>query len=94
MQQIEEYVVQEQVVSKQVEFKVEVLLKEKAIVRAFFYNDNNPDPVAVKIVIVEGDDYKAWGQDDDYLETLAFQKLGLVKSNSVHNINGNLYFNN
>lgn len=76
-QQIEEYVVQEAVKAKKVELKVEVLLSKKAIVRAFFYNDNNPDPVAIKIVIVEGDEYLAWGQDDTYLEDLAFKKLGL-----------------
>lgn len=84
LQEINEYVVQEAVKAKKVDLKVEVLLKEKAIIRAFFYNDENPDPVAVKIVIVEGEDYKKWGQDDTYLETLAFEKLGLEKSNSVH----------
>ena len=79
-QEINEYVVQEAITAKKVELKVEVLLKEKAIVRAYFYNDENLcDPVAVKIVIVEGEDYKAWGQDDTYLETLAFEKLGLNK---------------
>ena len=79
-QQIEEYVVQEQVISKRVEFKIEVIPMSKAIVRAFFYNDENPDPVAVKIVVIENEDYSQWGTDDNWVIDYVYEKLGLVKS--------------
>lgn len=81
MQQIEEYTVQEAVKASRVEMRVEVILKQKAIVRAHFYNKENLcDPIAVKIVIIEGSEYLKWGQDDSYLEDLAYEKLGLIKS--------------
>lgn len=80
-QQIEEYVVQEQVVSKRVEFKIEVIPMSKAIVRAYFYNDDNDiDPVAVKIVVIENEDYSQWGTDDNWVIDYVYEKLGLVKS--------------
>ncbi len=85
-QEIDEYVVQEAVKSKKVELKVEVILKSKAIVRAYFYDDENLcDPIAVKIVIIENDEYKEWATDDSYLENLAFEKLGIIKKDIVYN---------
>jgi hypothetical protein len=80
MQQIEEYIVQEPVKSNKIKLQVTVELGCKAIVRVLFYKDEIwDDPVAVKIVIVEGDDYKKWGTDDSYLETFVYEKLGLNK---------------
>lgn len=77
MKQIEEYVVQEAVKANRIEMRVEVILGKKAIIRAFFYNDNNHDPISNRIFIIEGDEYSAWGQDDTYLEDLAYKKLGI-----------------
>jgi hypothetical protein len=80
MQQIEEYMVQEPVKSNKVALQVTVELGCKAIVRVLFYKDETwDDPLAVKIVIVEKDDYKKWGTDDTYLEAFVYEKLGLIK---------------
>ena len=32
-----------------------------------------------KIFLIEGEEYKEWGNDDNYLENLIFKKLGLIK---------------
>jgi hypothetical protein len=32
-----------------------------------------------KYMRIEGEEYQAWGNDDDYLENLVLQKLGLVR---------------
>lgn len=80
MQQIEEYVVQEAVRASRVELRVEVILGEKAIVRAVFYDKLVFEPVSYKIIIIEGKEYSEWGQDDSYLERIVYEKLGLKKS--------------
>jgi hypothetical protein len=80
MQEIKEHIVQQAVASSKVALQVSVELGCKAIVRVLFYKDETwDDPVAVKIVIVDGEDYKKWGTDDSYLETFVYEKLGLVK---------------
>ncbi len=80
MQEIEEHTVQQAVKSSKVALQVSVELGCKAIVRVLFFNEENyEDPIAVKIVIVEGPDYLAWGTDDTYLESFVYKKLGLVK---------------
>lgn len=82
MQQIEEYVVQEPVKASRVELRVEVILGEKAIVRAVFYGRLVFEPVSTKIVIIEGEEYSKWGEDDSYLERIVYEKLGLNKVKS------------
>jgi hypothetical protein len=32
-----------------------------------------------KYMRIDGQEYQAWGNDDDYLENLVLQKLGLVR---------------
>ena len=81
-QPIEEYVVQPAIVSRNVKLEVEVILGARAIVRALFYEDNaymGDNPIAQKILLIEGDDYKNWGNDDSYLERIVFEKLGIIK---------------
>jgi hypothetical protein len=64
-----------------VKIDVTVLLGDKAIVRVSFYEaDNEYQPIDIKLFYIEGDEYKAWGNDDTYLETLIYSKLGLTKS--------------
>jgi hypothetical protein len=81
MQEIKEHIVQQAVSSSKVALQVSVELGCKAIVRVLFYKGEtwDDDPVAVKIVICDGEDYKRWGTDDTYLETFVYEKLGLVK---------------
>jgi hypothetical protein len=81
MQEIQECTVQEAVKSSKVDLQVSVELGCKAIVRALFYGSENQfDPIAIKIVVLEGDDYKNWGTDDAYLENIVFERLGITKA--------------
>lgn len=57
---------------------VSVILDEKAIVRVSFYEqDMEFQPLETKIIIIEGAEYKAWGNDDKYIKDLVFSKLGI-----------------
>jgi hypothetical protein len=59
---------------------VSVLLGEKAIIRVGFYEaDSEFTPLDIKMIIIEGEEYKKWGNDDSYLENLIYSKLGLTK---------------
>jgi hypothetical protein len=39
-------------------------------------------PVAVEYVTLEGDDYKLWGSDDNFITRYICDKLGLVLASS------------
>lgn len=57
---------------------VSVILSEKAIVRVSFYeNDNEYQPLDVRVFHIEGAEYKAWGNDDNYIKNIVFSKLGI-----------------
>jgi hypothetical protein len=57
---------------------ISVILDEKAIVRVSFYeNDNEYQPLDVKVFHVEGAEYKAWGNDDNYIKNIVYTKLGI-----------------
>lgn len=57
---------------------VAVVLNEKAIVRVSFYEDDSEyQPLDVKVFHIEGAEYKAWGNDDNYIKNLVFSKLGM-----------------
>ena len=43
--------------------------------RVVIYSENSPRKV--EMVIMEGDDYTKWGQDDNYLIQFIARKLGL-----------------
>ena len=38
----------------------------------------NTMPVAVETIVLEGDDYKLWGSDDNFITFYICDKLGLV----------------
>lgn len=57
---------------------VSVILSEKAIIRVSFYEkDNEYQPLDVKVLIIEGDEYKNWGTNDDYIKELVSKKLNI-----------------
>lgn len=57
---------------------VSVVLSQKAIVRVSFYeNDNEYQPLDVRVFHIEGSEYKAWGNDDNYIKNIVFSKLGI-----------------
>lgn len=47
----------------------------------FYLNDDIYDMLCPKseVIIIEGDEYKAWKDDDSYITDLIFLKLGLRK---------------
>lgn len=58
--------------------EVSVILNERAIVYVYFYEqDIEFQPLEIKEVIIEGQEYKNWGNDDNYIKKLVFSKLGI-----------------
>jgi hypothetical protein len=70
-------------IAKRVKFNVTVELNKRAIVKVMFYpslDQYDMNLLDEKMVIIEGEEYTAWGNDDAYLETLVFSKLGIQKN--------------
>lgn len=67
-------------IAYKVKIYVTVILDEKAVARVEFYDNSNYvlEPLDVQIVLIEGDEYRQWGQDDNYIYNLVFEKLGLT----------------
>jgi hypothetical protein len=65
-------------IATKVKIDVGVVLDEKAIVRVSFYEENSEfQPIDMKMLIIEGDEYKAWGNDDAYIKNIVFERLGI-----------------
>jgi hypothetical protein len=65
-----------------VQLSTTVELYNRATVGVAFYDTTDPLRtvfVGQKTVVIEGDEYTAWGNSDSYLEDLVFEKLGIVK---------------
>lgn len=55
-----------------------VVLNEKAVVAvSFFERDSEFKVLDTQVLFIEGEEYKAWGNDDTYLKDLIFSKLGI-----------------
>jgi hypothetical protein len=70
-------------IAKRVNFNVMVELNKRAIVNVRFYatlNEYEMNVLDEKTLVIEGEEYSAWGNDDSYLETLIFSKLGIQKT--------------
>lgn len=68
-------------VAIRMQIDVNVILNEKAIIRVSFYeHDSEFQPLDIKVFIIEGEEYKAWGNDDTYIKNIVYQKLGLNKN--------------
>lgn len=65
-------------IATRIRINVSVVLNEKAIVSVcFFEKDSEFKVLDTKILFIEGNEYKAWGNDDNYLKQMIFSKLGL-----------------
>lgn len=63
-------------IATRMKIDVTVILDEKAIVRvSFFEQGAEYQPLNTVVFYVEGEEYKAWGSDDDYIKNLVFSKL-------------------
>tara|TARA_B110000879_G_C11183765_1_gene520000 strand:+ start:8275 stop:8538 length:264 start_codon:yes stop_codon:yes gene_type:complete len=52
----------------------------KSVTMGVTYLNNANQAVDRKHVIIEGEEYDIWGLDDQYIVTLALQKLGLSRT--------------
>ena len=69
-----------------VRIDVSIVPHKRAVVKVCIYsapaepiNDVDTEILLNEIMIVEGEDYDKWGEDDSYLENLVLSKYGLVK---------------
>lgn len=77
-----EFPIQYQVpkMATRMKINVNVVLDEKAIINVCLYDDDNEYiPIFTKMIILEGDAYKNWGQDDSYIKDIVFEALGMKK---------------
>ena len=66
-------------VASRMTMDITVVLNEKAFVKVSFFEDVEVFiPLDTQLIIIEGDEYKAWGNDDSYIKNLVFRKLGIT----------------
>ena len=66
-------------VASRMTMDITVVLNEKAFVKVSFFEDVEVFiPLDTQIIIIEGDEYKRWGNDDKYIKDLVFSKLGIT----------------
>lgn len=63
-------------------FVLTVQLFNKAIVHVHYLNDQGQN-INLQILNMEGADYLAWGEDDQYVVNWTLDKLGLSRSTQV-----------
>lgn len=57
---------------------VQVILAQKAIIQVhYFENGIELSPTHTEAIFLEGNEYLAWGNDDNYIKDLVFERLGL-----------------
>lgn len=80
---IENYdITQPTLVATAVQMSTTVELYKRATVGVAFYDTRDPLRtvfVGQQTVVIEGDEYTEWGNNDNYLEDLVFQKLGITR---------------
>jgi hypothetical protein len=73
----------EPIIAKRVHISVEnVLLNTRVRVRVVIYSTDNigdSSYIDTKFIDIEGDEYKNWGSDDQYLIDLVLKKLGIER---------------
>lgn len=58
---------------------VQVLLAQKAIIQVqYFECDDDLSPMHTEAIILQGDEYFAWGNDDNYIKELVFKRLNIA----------------
>lgn len=72
---------QQPVIAKRIHIKVTTItFNESAKFDVDFYKSNEPydmDLIKTETVLIEGDEYKEWKDDDDYIINLICKKLGI-----------------
>jgi len=67
------------VVSK-IEMEVMEMVLDSHVIMVVHYLNANGNLLDNKTVKIEGDEYNAWGDDDNYITNLVLTKLGLTKT--------------
>lgn len=69
-------------VATRVKINVNVVLDEKAYIQVSFYEEDSEfTPIDSKVIVLEGEDYKKWGNDDNYIKDIVYETLGLPNPN-------------
>lgn len=63
-----------------IEMEVIEMILDSHVTMAVRYLNDNGNLLDNKIVKIEGDEYNAWGDDDNYIINLVLTKLGLTKT--------------
>jgi len=70
-------------IAKRIQIHVaELSFNKHVLLRVLMFgSEENYDSniVDVKMIRIDGDEYKAWGNDDTYIENIVFEKLGIHK---------------
>ena len=63
-----------------IDFQITELVLDSHVVVHVHYRNPEGYHLTSKIVKIEGDEYNAWGDDDNYIINLVLTKLGLTKT--------------
>jgi hypothetical protein len=63
-----------------IDFQITELVLDSHVVVRVHYRNPEGYHLTSKIVKIEGDEYNAWGDDDNYIINLVLTKLGLTKT--------------
>ena len=79
---------QEPLIAKKIAIKItDVKFGESATFIVYFYKtnetNNETNIIKMQVVIIEGDEYKGWKDDDQYIIDLICSKLGITKNTEV-----------
>jgi len=80
---------QEPLIAKKIVIKIgEIKFGESATFFVYFYNTteitfNESNIINMQVLIIEGDEYRGWKDDDQYIIDLICTKLGITKSTLV-----------
>lgn len=67
-------------VASRMTMDITVVLNEKAFVKVSFFEDVDVfTPLDTQLIIIEGDEYKNWGNDDEYIKDIIYKKLNIQK---------------
>jgi len=72
------------VISSFLIYRIDIILHKSVNLKVYLMNNNNP--VDTADILIEGDDYANWGNDDDYITNYVANKLGFtIQDNSSNN---------
>ena len=71
-------------IATKMKIDVNVALGEKAYIRVTLFEQHNEfNPLETKMIVLEGEEYKAWGNDDQYIKDIVYKELGLLPLEKV-----------